>query len=292
MSAPNNTPPLRAKPNYTYAIISVALVLFLLGFFGLVVVQARQLVNHFKENILILVELNEGRDEAQTDSLADALRAAPFVKRGTLSYTNKDEALQLLKDDFGDDFMQYGFSNPLYDMFSFNVPAGYLRPDSLDRMTAAIKQNKMVSDVFYREQLVQEIGNGIGKFGWIGLTISFFLVFVAAALIHNTVKLAIYSNRFLIKNMQLVGASWDFISRPYIQRSMRNGLYSAISAIVALSLLLLVILKDLPELKSLQSPATLVLMAAMLVALGIGISTYSTYRTVKKYLRARIDDLY
>ncbi len=282
----------KTKPNYVYSIISVTLVLFLLGFFGLVLIQAQNLITSLKERVNVLVELKENTSKAEIDSLQYILKTSSFTKEGTLQFISKEEAAKILREDFGKDFLTLDLPNPLYDVFSFNVIAAYMQADSLDQMRQMIKNLDFVGDVYYQENLVNEIAANIKKIGYISLGIGVFFLFVAFALIHNTIRLALYANRFLIKNMELVGASWRFISRPYILRSIKHGFISGILAVAALVILLYLAQKDLSGLRNLQDIHSFAVLFSALLLLGILISAFSTYYVVKKYLKLRVDDLY
>lgn len=290
MSALNTTS--RTRPNYFYAIISVALVLFLLGFFGLFILNAQQLITHFKENVNLLVELKEGNQKEEIDQLIKQLERSSFAKENSIKFYSKTDAANFMSEDFGEDFLKLDLPNPLYDIITFNVKAVYMQADSLKNIRNKIRTATIVNDVFYQESLVNDIAGNMRKVGYIALGTAIFFIIVAFTLIHNTIRLALYSNRFLIKNMQLVGASWEFISRPYLIRSIKHGLISGMLAVIILILLLLWIQKDLPELRSLFNlPAYIILFFGLAFA-GIFINTLSTYLVVKKYLKMRLDDLY
>lgn len=280
------------KPNYLYSIISVALVLFLLGFFGLVILHAQYLINTFREKVNILVELEDGTEQRDIDALLDRLAQSAFVKPNSIQYISKEEASESMQDDFGKEFLQLDLPNPFYDLISINVRANYMRPDSLEQVKAIIQEDSFVSDVFYQESLVNDIAENIQKVGYIALGIGLFFIFVAITLIHNTIRLALYSNRFLIKNMELVGASWEFISRPYLLRSMLHGAISGLIAIGALIVVLLWAQRDLPELRNIQDLSSFIALFVLLLMVGILINVFSTYYVVNKYLRMRVDELY
>lgn len=280
------------KPNYIYSIISVALVLFLIGFFGLVILHAQRLVTIFKERVNVMVELENGTDKNDVFALKSKLDASPYVKKGSVVFTSKEDAVELLREDFGEDFLKMEFQNPLYDVLSFNLKAEFMEESKLAEIKASIEMNQYVNDVYYQEGLVEDISRNIRKIGFLALAIGFLFLIVALTLIHNTIKLALYANRFLIKNMELVGASWGFISRPYFLRSMKNGLYSGMIAVSLLLMLLLLAQQDLPELRELEDPFLFSLLFLALILMGIIISGGSTWYIVNKYLRMRTDDLY
>lgn len=282
----------RTKPNYLYSIISVALVLFLLGFFGMALLQARQLVGFFKERVNLLIELEDTAAELDVAELKEDLTNSPFLKPGSIQFTSKEEAIELLREDFGEDFFKLDLPNPLYDVLTFNVRAIYMNSDSLSIIREELRMHPYVSDVYYQESLVDVLAQNIRKVAWITLGLSLFFILVAFALIHNTIRLALYANRFLIKNMELVGASWKFISRPFLLKSLGHGLLSGLLAVGLLSGLWWLAQRDLPELSELQDwPSTIALYGA-LVLFGILITTGSTYYTVNKYLKMRVDEMY
>ena len=293
MSEYNDNNSSRTKPNYIYSIVSIALVLFLLGFFGLILLHAQSLIKSFKEKVPIMVELDETSSTENIETLRKSLANSQFVKKGSVQFTSKEDAANQMREDFGEDFLKLDLPNPLYDVFTFNVNAAFMSDDSLAEIRSRILAgHNFAKDVHYQESLIEDVAKNVKQIGYIALGVSIFFLLVAITLIHNTIRLALYSNRFLIKNMQLVGASWRFISRPYIIKGVLHGLLSGILAVGLLILLLWFLQNDLPELKTLQDIPSFALLFLALVLLGIGINTLSTYFVVKKYLRMRVDDLY
>lgn len=266
--------------------------LFLLGFFGLIILQAQRLVTAFKEKVVLMVELRDNGDRAEIEQLQTLIREETFTKSGSVTFTSKEEAAQFMSEDFGEDFLKLDLPNPLYDVITFNVKASQMNPDSLSNIRNLLKQQEMVTDVYYQESLVGDIAGNVKKVGFLALAIGLFFLIVAVTLIHNTIRLALYANRFLIKNMELVGASWEFISRPYLIRSMQHGLLSAAIACGSLTLIILWMRNTLPDIKSVQDWGLIGLLFALLFILGVVISVLSTYYVVKKYLKLRVDDLY
>jgi len=184
-----------------------------------------------------------------------------------------------------------GFQNPLFNQFTFNVNAAYLHSDSLGQIERELEQLAGVRDVYYQEGLVSDIARNMSWLGWLAIGIAALFLFIAVVLIHNTIRLALYANRFLIKNMELVGASWGFISRPYLLRSIGYGSISAILALIGLAGLAWSIQQKLNISDMLPWP-TLATLACGLLFLGISITTLSTFFVVHKYLKMRVDDLY
>jgi len=283
---------LKTKPNYIYAIVSVALVLFLLGFFGLVLLQANSLVKLFKEQINLIVELEEGTSDDAITQLTTFLEEKSYIKPASINFISKEEGATMLREDFGEDFLKLDLPNPLYDVITFNVKAAYLRKDSLEIIRSDVMRHTYVSDMFYQESLVDDIIQNIEKIGYIALAVGLFLIIIAVALIHNTIRLALYANRFLIKNMELVGASWEFISRPYLLRSIKHGVLSAVLAIGVLVGLLWWANYEFQELRTLDNSTSIIILFIGLAMAGVLISTLSTYYVVNRYLKMRVDDLY
>jgi len=282
----------KTKPNYFYAIISVALVLFLLGFFGLLLLQANSFVKLFKEQVNLIIELEEGTSDNAVEQLTTFLEKKPFLKPASIQFISKEEGATMLREEFGEDFLKLDLPNPLYDVVTFNVKAAYLQQDSLQMIRSEVMRHTYVSDMFYQESLVDDIIQNLEKIGYIALGVGLFFIVIAVALIHNTIRLALYANRFLIKNMELVGASWSFISRPYLLRSVKHGLLSAGIAIAVLTGLLWWANSEFQELRTLDNTVSIVILFIVLALSGILISTLSTYYVVHRYLKMRMDDLY
>lgn len=283
---------MRTKPNYFYAIISVALVLFLLGFFVLVVLQGQQVIKLSKEKVEIIVELKEATSKDLREDLSARLAKTQYVKENSIKFISKEEGAELMRKEFGEEFILLDMPNPLYDVLTFNVKSEYMQPDSLSRIRDVVRELNAVSDVFYQESIAGDIINNIQKLSLIALGLGIFLLFVAFVLIHNTIRLALYANRFIIKNMELVGASWDFISRPYIFRSMGHGFISGLLAVAGLAIVVIGMQSLLPELGQLNNFFAFAILGIGLVILGILISCVSTWFVVNKYLKMRVDDLY
>jgi len=282
----------RTKPNYLYSIISVALVLFVLGFFALAAFNARQLVQNLKERVNLIVELQPEVQEQEIEEVRRWIEQSWFARENSVVFTSKEQAAEMMREDFGEDFLKLDLPNPLYDVITFNVRAAYLEPDSLKRIRTLLIERAGVLDVYYQEGLINEVARNFRSLSFIAIGLLAFFVLISMALIHNTVRLALYANRFLIKNMELVGASWEFISHPYVRRGAWHGLLSGLIASVALLLLFLWVQSDIPGLQNLFDWAGMGILFLLLLALGMAINTLSTYYVVRRYLKMRVDDLY
>jgi cell division transport system permease protein len=285
-----NTKIKRGKATYTYSIIGVALVLFLLGSLGWLVINAGELSKSFKENIEISVILNDNTRDEMAVKLKDIIDKQPFTKSS--QYITKDKAAEQFKKDFGEDFLQVLDYNPLYTSVNFHLKSDYMNTDSLIKIEKFLLQSNVVREVFYQKNLVDIMNSNVRRIGYVILAISLFLIFSVIILIDNTIRLAMFSNRFLIKTMQMVGATRWFIAKPFNIRGVVNGIISAAIAIVGILTLKLFAESWLPELKVLANTQWLIILCFSILALGIFISLLSTHRSVIKYLRSQLDDLY
>jgi cell division transport system permease protein len=272
------------------SIVGVALVLFLLGILGMVVIHAEKLSKYFKENIEIQVILNNNTPEKSALALRDTLALRPYTK--SVEYVNKDMAAEQFKKDFGEDFISLLQYNPLYASVNLKAKAAYVNPDSLKKIETVLLQNSNVREVYYQRALVGKLSENIKKIGAIILAISIILCIVVIVLIDNTIRLAMFSNRFLIKTMQMVGATRGFIARPFDLRSIVNGLFSALLAIAALIIVMYYAQKQLPEIRMVRDYTMTAFLFIGMILLGICISLLSTHRSVTKYLKMKLDDLY
>ncbi|WP_343668868.1 permease-like cell division protein FtsX [Chitinophaga sp.] len=280
----------KSKPSYLYSIIGVALVLFLLGTLGLIVIHANKLSEYFKESIEIQVILRDNVKEEQAIALRDSIASKPYVK--SIEYVSKDMAAERFKKEFGEDFITLLQYNPLYASINVKGNARYINPDSLSVIEANLAQQSIVREISYQRGLVSKLNENVRKIGFVILAISILLALVVIVLIDNTIRLAMFSNRFLIKTMQMVGATRWFIAKPFDVRSIINGALSAILAIAGLIGILYFADQLLPELSTMRDYfMTSVLFIGMIV-IGIFISLVSTHRSVMKYLRLKLDDLY
>ncbi len=282
----------RTRPTYFYAIASVALVLFVLGFFALMALHGRKLVTLFKEKVDIWLELKPGLAQSDVARIVGEVRQQPFVKAETVKFITKEQAAATMREDLGDKSMLEDMPDLLRDVIRFNVKAEFLEDEKMLAWRETLKQDTLVSDLFFEAANTGNVGRNLQNLGFVTLILSLLLIFAAVTLIHNTIRLALFSNRFLIKNQELVGASWEFISKPYIRRGILNGLWSAVLAIFALILMLYWMRILIPELEQLEDPNGIVFVMMGLILAGVLISGLSTWFVVHKFLRMRIDDLY
>lgn len=280
------------EPNYIYSIIGVTLVLVLVGFFGVLLLTADQLIRALKEQVNLIIELKDDIAFESRTAFENRLERFPFVIAGSVEFVSKEEGAKGMKEEFGEDFLTLDMPNPLFDIFTFNVKSSYAHPDSLVRIRSELMDNEVVRDVFYQKNVAEIIAVNLKKFGFIALALGLFFSLVAVFLIHNTIRLALYANRFLIKNMELVGASWEFISRPFLKRSFLHGIYSGLFALIILGFIQFFAMQYLPVVLKPDDWLFFGLMSIGLIVLGTLITTGSTWFVVDKYLKMRIDEMY
>ncbi len=280
----------KKSPSYASAIIGISLVLFLLGTLGWVVINGHALSGKFKENMDVNVNLHDNTRPEMSQKLQDILDRQPFVRQ--TRYVSKEDALRELTALEGKDIVTNAGVNPLWPQLIVNLHRDYVSPDSLEKISAFIRQSNIVTSVEYPVTVAQNIDNNFRRIGYVIGVLSILLFITVIVLIDNTVRLAMFSNRFLIKTMQMVGATRWFIARPFDTRAILNGLISAVIAIAGLAGVKYFAEKQIPDLKVLNNtPAILLLFGGMLVV-GVLISLLSTHRSVTKYLKVRLDDLY
>jgi cell division transport system permease protein len=282
----------RTRPTYLYAIASVALVLFVLGFFALMALHGQKLVTMFKEKVDLWLELKPGLPETEVARMIGLVRQHPFVKKESVTFITREQAAATMREDLGDETMLDDIPDLMRDVIRFNVRAEYIDDERLLEWRESLRQDSVISALYFETANTSNVGANIRSIGLITLALGVFLIFAAIVLIHNTIRLALYSNRFIIKNQELVGASWEFISRPYIRKGILNGLWSAAIAIMALLFALWWLHNIMPDLEQLQDMNAVVLVFSGLALLGVLISGLSTWWVVRKFLKMRLDDLY
>ena len=273
------------------AILGVTIVLFFVGIFGWLLLNASRYIDELKEEVQVQVYLRNNVNQKDIDSLKNYIAAKPYTK--SVEYIDKETAKQRWLAKGETDFQELLDENPLPASIDFYTRSNYVEKDSLSAIRADISRFSMiVQSVNYPASLVEKMG---ATMQWIliGLAIlaAVFMI-LSIVLIDNTIRLAMYSNRFIIKTMQMVGATRNFISRPMNKKAVINGTIAAVIAIVLIYGIILVFENFLPYLHDLRDNTKLLLLFVILVLLGIGISVFSTHRSVVKYLKMKLDDLY
>lgn len=280
----------RLGGSYLTLVISVSLVLFLLGILGLVLINAKELSDYFRESLSFSVILDEDAREADIRMLQKDLDAKSYVK--STEYVSRDDAAVKMKEEMGEDFISFLGDNPLPPSIDVYLYAGYTNRDSVGKFEKYILEYPFVKEVWYEDSLLYLINENVRKISIFLLIISSFLFLIAVTIINNTIRLAIYSKRFLIRTMQLVGATRSFIRKPFLVRSVYHGVLASLIAMLLLTGLLYLIEKEFLMLFSFESTKLLLLLGAALVLTGILINLVSTFLSVNRYLDISEDKLY
>ena len=280
----------KTKTIYISTIFSIALVLLMLGMLGLILVHAKNLSNYVKENIVLNIIVDEGAKETEVLQFQKELNANQAIK--STVYVNKEMAARNLTNDLGEDFVNFLGYNPLLSTIDVYLKADYANNKSIDALKASIAKNPIVKEVIYQSSLIDMVNKNINTIGLIILGFAAILLIISIALINNTIRLAIYSQRFLIKSMQLVGATRNFIRKPFILIAALHGLIAAFIAILILLGILFYAQKEIPEMIILRNYTEFGIVLASLVVVGIFITAISTSFAVSKYLNLKIYDLY
>ena len=286
----NGTSKTRLRSSYITLVVSVSLVLFLLGILGLVLINAKELSDYFRESLSFSVMLDDDAKEADIRMLQKDLDAKHYVK--STEYISKDEAAAKMKEELGEDFISFLGDNPLPPSIDVYLISTYTSPDSVARIENYILEYPFVKEVYYQESLLFLINENVRKISLFLLVISAFLFLIALTIINNTIRLAIYSRRFIIRTMQLVGATRSFIRRPFIIQSAFHGFLAALIAMTLLMGLLYLIEKEFFLMFTFESTKFLLLLGGAIIIIGIVINIVSTFFSVNRYLNISEDKLY
>ncbi len=280
----------KLRSSYVTLVVSVSLVLFLLGVLGLILINAKELSDYFRESLSFSVMLDDEAKEADIRMLQKDLDAKPYVK--ATEYISKDEAAAKMREDLGEDFINFLGDNPLPPSIDVYLYAGYTSPDSVTKIEKYVLEYPFVKEVYYQESLLFLINENVKKISLFLLVISSFLFLIALTIINNTIRLSIYSRRFIIRTMQLVGATRAFIRRPFLVQSAFQGLMAALIAMGLIIGLLYLVEKEFFQMFSFESTRLLLLLGFSIIIIGILINIISTFFSVNRYLSISEDKLY
>ena len=280
----------RLISSYFSVILSVFLVLFLVGILGLFVLNSKKLSDDFKEQIAMTVFFKSEANDTILKAFEAELKTAKFVKSSI--FVSKDAAAKVHTEIIGEDFMTFLGANPLQNSFDIHLKADFIDAKNIRRIENKLRENPMVSDIVYDKQLVNLVNDNIKKVSFWILIISGFLTLVAVLLINSSMRLSIHSNRFIIKTMQMVGATKSFIRKPFIWKSIKLGMIGSVLAVLALIGTLIYLNTSFPNLGILDDQLMIALVLLGVVAVVILISWISTYFATQRFLNLRTDDLY
>jgi cell division transport system permease protein len=280
----------KTKTIYISTVFGIAMVLLMIGLLGLILVHARGIRRYVKENIVLNIFVDEGAHETDVAQLQKQLEVNPIVKQAI--YVPKELAAKNLQKDLGEDFIKFLGYNPLSGSLDVYLKAEYANNTDIEKFKTELLKNPLIKEVKYQESLVDKMNQNITSISLVILAFAAIFVLLSVALINNTIRLAIYSQRFLIKSMQLVGATKNFIRKPFVLYGIWHGLLGALIAIIILMGTLYVAQQQIPELIVLQNYTEFGIVFLIIVGLGIFISGFSTFLAVNKYLRLKIFNLY
>lgn len=271
-------------------IVSISLVLFAIGLVGMLVLHTKKLSEYVKENIGMTVYMNKNVKEAEMLQLQKELDAMEYVR--STEYISEEKAAETFQKELGDDFVSFIGYNPLHTSIEVHLKAAYADDFYFTQIETMLKKNPIVKEISYQKSLVQSINDNVKKISAVLLVFSLLLLLIAITLINNTIRLAVYSKRFLIKTMQLVGATEGFIRKPFLNVSIIHGLISSFIAIGMLIVVIYISRREIPEIISLQSLDLFLMLFAFVIVIGFIISLISTFVSVRKYLKLNVDHLY
>lgn len=295
MGKPNKTNNTRSFKNrllsaYFTTIVSISFVLFLLGFVGLLVLNANRLSDYVKENIGFTVCLKDNVKETDIIRLQKELDATEYIK--STEYIPKDRAAREFSEDLGEDFVSFLDYNPLLASIEVKLYANYANPDSIVAIESSLQNFPQVKEIYYQRNLVDLVNKNIKKISFYILIFSALLFFVSVVLINNTIRLSIYSKRFIINTMQLVGATNSFIRQPLLLKSMVQGIVGGVIAIFLLLGIINFAQGEFSGVINFNEYEMLTLLFLSVIVIGILISGGSALFAINKYLRMKADDLY
>lgn len=280
----------KVKTIYISTVFGIAMVLVMIGLLGLILVHANNLSRYVKENIVLNIFVDDAAHETDVLQLQKQLDANPMVKQ--TQYVSKELAARNLQKDLGEDFVKFLGYNPLSQSLDVYLKADYANNKDIEKFKADLLKNSLVKEVKYQQSLVDQMNQNVTSISLVILVFAGIFVVLSVALINNTIRLAIYSQRFLIKSMQLVGATKGFIRKPFLLYGIWHGLLGGLIAIIILVATLYLGYKQVPDLVMLQNYTEFGIVFLGVIGIGIFISAFSTFLAVNKFLRLKIYDLY
>jgi cell division transport system permease protein len=280
----------RLITSYFSVVLSIALVLFLLGVLGMLILNAKKVADHFKEQVVMTIYLKDSAKDVEVKQLEKSLAMSDYVK--STEYVSKEQAAEFMKEKNGEDFMDFVGYNPLQNSIDVHLKADYVTSDQLEEISTEALTKNFVDEVDYDNDLVRMMNNNVKKISFWVLVLSAIFTLIAVLLINSSIRLSVYSKRFTIKTMQMVGATKRFIRRPFVWKSVRLGIIGAIIALIGMAVVLYYVDKTFPELELLNAPILIALLFAVIFGLGILITWISTHLATQRFLNLNTDQLY
>ncbi len=271
--------------SYFSVVISIALVLFLLGLLGMLVLNAKTISDNFKEQVVMTIYLSDSAKQVEINQLEKSLVMSDYVK--STQYVSKEDAAALMKNEYGEDFLDDVGYNPLQNSIDVHLKADFVTEQHLDSISNAALNKKFIEEVRYDKDLVSIMNNNVKRISlWI-LVISGIFTLIAVLLINSSIRLAVYSKRFIIKTMQMVGATKKFIRRPFIWKSVRLGIIGSIIALIGMAIVFYYMNKTFPEIELLNNPILVGSLFLGILILGILITWISTFFATQRFLNLK-----
>ena len=280
----------RLISSYFSVVISISLVLFLLGMLGLLVLNTKKVADHFKEQIALTVYLKDNAKEVEIEQLKKSLAMADYTKSTT--YVSKEEAAEAHSEEIGEDFMEFLGYNPLQNSIDVYMNADFVSSEQVDKIASDLTAKNFVDEVVYDKPLIALLNDNVKKISFWVLIASAVFTFIAVLLINSSIRLAVYSKRFIIKTMQMVGATKGFIRRPFIWQSVKLGLIGAFLALIGMAAMLYYLNNSFQELNLLGDIKMLTILFSGIFLMGIVITWISTYFATSRFLNLKTDELY
>ncbi len=276
--------------SYISVVISIALVLFLLGCLGLLVINAKKVADHFKEQVVVTIYLNDTAKEVEVNQLKKSLAMADYSKEAL--YVSKEEAAALMKAETGDDFMDFVGYNPLKNSIDVYLKADFVTTENLTEISENLSNKSFIEEIRYDNDLVELMNDNVKKITFWVLIISGVFTLIAVLLINSSIRLAVYSKRFIIKTMQMVGATKSFIRRPFIWKSVQLGIIGAVVALAGMAVVLYYLDLTFAELELLRNTILIIALFIGIFLLGVVITWISTFIATQRFLNLKTDQLY
>ena len=280
----------KIKSSSTSIVISMSLVLFVLGILGFLLLNANRLSNHVKQNIGFSVMITEGVKDVDIMQLQKLIDSKAYSLE--TDWVSKEDAATELQEQLGEDFISFLGYNPLLESIDIKLKATYANPDSLLVLQEELTKNDLIHEVFYQKDLVEKISENMRKMSIFLLSFCFLLFIISFTLINNTIRLSVYSKRFLIRTMKLVGATNKFIKGPFLSDSIYNGVYSSLVAICMLLAIFQLLQSDMPDFLNIQDLKSMGIIFASIFVAGILFTWLSTFFALRKYLRIKENEIY
>ncbi len=280
----------RLISSYFSVVISIALVLFLLGNLGLMIINAKKVSDLLKEQISLTIYLNDSAKKVEINQIQKSLELADYTK--SITFVSKEEAAELMISETGEDFMDFVGYNPLQNSIDIHLKADYVTNDKLNEIASELSDKKFVDDVKFDENLIELMNKNVRKISYWVLIFSIVFTLISVLLINSSIRLAVYSKRFIIKTMQMVGATKSFIRKPFIYKNLQLGLAGAFIANLALCVVFYQLDTYFPELTLSSAIEKLVLLVLAVFGVGFIITWISTFIATQRFLNLKTDQLY